>query len=465
MTAHARLACACALLIGVFGTTNAVRCESAGPLQFLDTQYQPVAWAELDGWAADDHAAAFATFLDSCRALTGKWRLSAEVTQVSEELREALRETCERAQAAVPLDDNGARKFFEENFRPVQISQLGTSDGFLTGYYEPIIDGSRVPTAEFHAPLYRRPPNLVASGWRKLGGAFPSKGVKVGRRVGRRFIVPYYTRAEIEDGALDGWHLEICYLRSQLDVLFAQIQGSARIRLEDGSILRVNYDSYNGWPYTPIGRVLIDRGILTKDELSMQHIRQWMEANPEEAKDVRRQNKSYVFFRVTDLANEDEAVGAEGVPLVSGRSIAIDRALHVYGTPFFIDADLPIANAKAATKFQRLVIAQDTGSAIVGPARADIYFGAGDEAARMAGRIKTPGRFFMLLPRALDPVEAGHDMPLPEERPSPTDVAGLGVTSVDDPPGEDTPMPEEKPATDPVPAAAVLPKPQSRNQR
>jgi membrane-bound lytic murein transglycosylase A len=460
MTAHSRLACVCALLVGVFGATSAGRCETVGPLQFPDTQYQPVDWADLTGWANDDHAAAFATFLDSCRALTAKGR-PAEVTQVGE----ALRDVCERAQAAVPLDDNGATKFFEDNFRPVQISQLGESDGFLTGYYEPIIDGSRVPTAEFHAPLYRRPPNLVASGWRKLGGAFPSKGVKVGRRVGRRFIVPYYTRAEIEDGALDGWHLEICYLRSQLDVLFAQIQGSARIRLEDGSILRVNYDSYNGWPFTPIGRVLVDRGILTKDELSMQRIRQWMEANPEQAKDVRRQNKSYVFFRVTDLSNEDEAVGAEGVPLVSGRSIAIDRALHVYGTPFFIDADLPIANGKAATKFQRLVIAQDTGSAIVGPARADIYFGAGHEAARMAGRIKNPGRFFMLLPRSLDPVEAGRDTPLPEERPSPAEMAGLGVTRTSDPAAEDPPLPEDKPATDPAAATAAPPRPPRQYQR
>ena len=150
----------------------------------------------------------------------------------------------------------------------------------------------------------------------------------------------------------------------------------------------------------------------------MQRIREWMDANPDQAKEVRRQNKSYVFFRITDLATEDEAIGAEGVPLVPGRSIAVDRALHVYGTPFFIEADLPIANEKAATKFRRLMVAQDTGSAIVGPARADIYFGAGDEAARMAGRIKNPGHFVMLLPRELDPVEAGRDMPLPPERPS-----------------------------------------------
>ena len=119
--------------------------------------------------------------------------------------------------------------------------------------------------------------------------------------------------------------------------MFAQIQGSARIRLEDGTILRVNYDSHNGWPYTPVGRVLVDRKLVAKDEVSMQRIRDWMEANPDAAKDVRRQNKSYVFFRITDLSTEDEAVGGEGVPLVPGRSIAIDRSLHAYGTPFFID--------------------------------------------------------------------------------------------------------------------------------
>ena len=304
----------------------------------------------------------------------------------------ALRDICKRARDAIPLDDEGARKFFEENFRPIRINRLGDSDGFLTGYYEPIIAGSRVPTGEFTSPLYRRPPNLVIAGRRKLGDAFPSKGVSVGRRLGRRKIVPYYTRGEIEDGALDGWHLEICWLRNPVDVLFAQIQGSARIKLEDGTILRVNYDSHNGWPYVPVGRVLVDQKIMTRDQVSMQSIRDWMEANPDQANAVRRQNKSYVFFRITDLATEDEAVGGEGVALVPGRSIAIDRALHAYGTPFFIQADLPIVGERTLTKFERLMIAQDTGSAIVGPARADIYFGAGDEAARIAGRIKNPGR-------------------------------------------------------------------------
>ncbi len=441
------------------------------PLKFPDTQYEPVDWANLDGWDNDDHEAAFATYLASCRALNVKQRHNNGRVSPNIQLTgitAALRDVCEHAQAAIPLDDDGAKIFFEDNFRPLHIDRLGDTAGFLTGYYEPIIDGSRVPTGDFNAPLYRRPPNLVAAGRRKLGDAFPSKGVFVGRRVGRRKIVPYYTRAEIEDGAIGGWHLEICYLHDPVDVLFAQIQGSARIRLEDGTILRVNYDSHNGWPYTPVGRVLVDMKALTKDQVSMQSIRDWMEANPDQAKDVRRANKSYVFFRITDLATEDEAVGAEGVPLMPGRSIAVDHSLHTYGLPFFIAADLPIAAERAATKFDHLVVAQDTGSAIVGPARADIYFGAGDEAARTAGRIKNPGDFFMLLPRSLDPVEAARDMPLPPERPSPFSFATGTMEDPTVPDGataQDVPLPAPKPVIGPTANAAPTPKAKAKTRQ
>jgi membrane-bound lytic murein transglycosylase A len=445
--------CLLIVLAGFIGVPLAARGEERAPIKFPDTQYEPIEWSDLDNWGNDDHAAGFATFLASCRTLDAKRRPGHELTAIPA----ALKDICERARGAIPLDEDGAKQFFEANFRPLRINRLGDTDGFLTGYYEPIIAGSRVPTGEFTAPLYRRPPNLVVSGRRRLGpDAFPSKGVFVGRRFGRRKIVPYYTRAEIEDGALNGWHREICWLHDPVEVLFAQIQGSARIRLEDGTILRVNYDSHNGWPYTPVGRVLVDQKIMSKDQVSMQSIRDWMEANPDLANDVRRQNKSYVFFRITDLATEDEAVGGEGVQLVPGRSIAIDRALHVYGTPFFIQADLPIANAKTVTKFDRLVIAQDTGSAIVGPARADIYFGAGDEAARIAGRIKNSGDFAILLPRDLDPVAAGRTMPLPPERPG---MFSFNFGTMEDPTAaEDVPLPEAKPAVAPAPEPKSKPK-------
>ena len=440
------------LFAGLAGLPPPAAAQQDGPIIFRDTQYEPVDWTDLDGWSDDDHAAAFAAFLASCRTLNAKHYRDRDFGPIPT----ALKDICQQAKQAIPLDEAGARQFFEDHFRPIRINRLGDAEGFLTGYYEPILDGSRVPTGQFTAPLYRRPPNLAVSGWRRLGkNVFPSKGAFVGRRVGRRKIVPYYTRAEIEDGALDGWHLEICYLHDQVDVLFAQIQGSARIRLEDGTILRVNYDSHNGWPYTPVGRVLIDDKIMTKDQVSMQSIRTWMEANPDLANQVRRENKSYVFFRITDLSTEDEAVGGEGVELMPGRSIAIDRALHAYGTPFFIQADLPIANQKADTKFDRLVIAQDTGSAIVGAARADIYFGAGDEAARIAGRIKNAGAFVMLIPRQLDPVAAGLDTPLPPERPSASSSLSL-TTMADptavDPTADDPPASEAKPPLMPAPA-------------
>jgi membrane-bound lytic murein transglycosylase A len=445
-----------AIVLGLAGFAAAGLCAEREPIKFRNTQYEPVDWAGLDGWASDDHATAFAAFLESCRALSGGRQPPAEPTAIAD----ALRAVCARAFAAVPLEEEGARKFFENNFRPLRISKLGDAEGFLTGYYEPIYEGSRVPTGEFTAPLYRRPPNLAVAGRRKLGDAFPSKGVKVGLRVGRRKLVPYYDRGQIEDGALDGWHLEICWLRSEVDVLFAQIQGSARIRLEDGTILRVNYDSHNGWPYTPVGRPLIERKIFTKDEVSMQRIRDWMEANPDQAKEVRRLNKAYVFFRITDLSNQDEAVGGQGVPLMPGRSIAVDRSLHAYGTPFFIAADLPITNDRAGTKFRRLMFAQDTGSAIVGPARADIYFGAGDEAGRMAGRIRNAGQFVMLIPREVDPVlVAAQNIPLPERRPA--EVAQVGAHAMVETPGDDVPAPVAKPAALP----SLKPKPKVAARR
>ncbi len=203
--------------------------------------------ADIDGWASDDHATAFAAFLESCRAVN-----------VGQTAGRGGGCDCGRAQAGLRtrgLPPSRSKKTARANSSKT-ISARCASAGLAipTGFSPAITSRSwkarGCRPANSPAPLYRRPPNLVISGRRKLGDAFPSKGVKVGRRVGRRKIAPYYDRGEIEDGALDGWHLEICYLRSQLDVLFAQIQGSARIRLEDGTILRVNYDSHNGWPYT-----------------------------------------------------------------------------------------------------------------------------------------------------------------------------------------------------------------------
>jgi membrane-bound lytic murein transglycosylase A len=384
------------------------------PLRIPNAALEPAGWNELDGWTVDDHASAFATFQASCRPIVR----TKSVTDIRP-VRAALQAVCARAVTAGPLDKAAARNFFEANFLPIWIRKLGDAAGFLTGYYEPIVDGSRFPTREFTVPIYRRPPDLVAAGAANPGGPFPNSG-RAFRKTQDGGLVPYYDRGEIEDGALDGQHLEICWLRSATEALVIQIEGSARIRLEDGTLLRVNYDAHNGYSYVPVGRVLIERNLVPREEMSLQRIREWMQANPEEATDVRRQNRSVVFFRIVGLNDEREALGAQGIPLSAGRSIAVDKALHVYGTPFFIAADLPLASARTNVPFRRTMIAQDTGSAIVGPARADLYFGAGEEAGQMAGRIRQAGRFAMLLPRALDPIAAGARMPLPLARPPPS---------------------------------------------
>jgi membrane-bound lytic murein transglycosylase A len=372
-----------------------------------------VAWADIAGWREDDHLQAYKTFRISCRPISAQRSPPAD----PKALGISLRDPCRAAKALEISDGARAKAFFEEHFLPLRISRLGEDDGFVTGYYEPVIDGSRTQTEVYTVPVYRRPSNLFVRGVKQSASGLPNKG-QVFRKIGRRKLVPYYDRAEIEDGAIAGRGLEICWLKDQTDLLFAQIQGSARIRLEDGSTIRINYDAHNGYPYTPVGRVLIDRGIIPKEQMSMQKIREWMDQNPDGAKELRRQNRAYVFFREVQLSDKDEAVGAQGVPLTPGRSIAVDKALHVYGTPFFIEGALPIESEQSKTPFRRLMIAQDTGSAITGPARADLYFGAGADAGRVSGRLRHNMRFVMLVPKSLDPVARGRKMPVPDPRPS-----------------------------------------------
>lgn len=391
------------------------------PLQISGGQYAPVAWADIAGWSEDDHLLAYKAFRLSCKPIAAQRKPAAEPTGESKGVPKALgtslRDPCRAARAADISDGAKARAFFEEHFLPLRISRLGEDDGFVTGYYEPVIDGSRTQTDVYTVPVYRRPSNLFVRGFRQDAPSLPNNG-QVFRKIGRRKLVPYYDRGEIEDGAIAGRGLEICWLKNQTDLLFAQIQGSARVRLEDGSTIRINYDAHNGYPYTAVGRVLIDRGIIPKEQMSMQKIRQWMEQNPDGAKELRRQNRSYVFFHAVQLSDKDEAVGAQGVPLTPGRSIAVDKALHVYGTPFFIEGELPIESEQSKTPFRRLMIAQDTGSAITGPARADLYFGAGADAGRVSGRLRHNMRFVILVPKSLDPAARGRKMPVPDSRPS-----------------------------------------------
>jgi membrane-bound lytic murein transglycosylase A len=404
------------LLVGAILCSTASAASAEEPLKLAGSQLEPVNWMELAGWPADDHLAAFAAYQASCQASRKIWH-----TDDRRPIHGALLNVCRKASGLWPEDSQAARTFFEENFQPVRIARLGEVEGFLTGYFEPIVQGSRFPNPEFHVPLYRRPRDLVVAGHKPGSNAFPNKGARIGRLNWKGQLVPYYDRGAIEAGALDGQKLEICWLKDSSDLLAIQIEGSGRVILEDGTPLRINYDSHNGYSYTSLSRALILHNRIPREEMSMQRIREWMTAHPDEAAKERAANRSYVFFRITGLSNEGEPIGAQGVPLTPGRSIAVDR-LHEYGTPFFIEANLAIESAKPVSPFQRLMIAQDTGSAIVGPARADLYWGAGDDAARIASRIRNPGRFVMLLPRELDMIAAGKHMPLPPPKPKLAEV-------------------------------------------
>lgn len=372
----------------------------------------PLAWADVKGWGDDNHLAAFKTFRASCKSINAQTGATEPKA-----LAGSLNEPCKVAKTLELSDDAKAKTFFEENFAPLRISRLGEPDGFVTGYYEPVLEGSRTQTDIYNVPVYRRPSNLFVRGYKQDSVSLPNKG-PVYRKIGRRKLVPYYDRGEIEDGKIAGRGLEIAWLKDPTDLLFAQIQGSARIKFDDGSSVRLNYDAYNGYPYTAVGRILIERGIIPREEMSMQKIREWMTQNPDGAKELRRANRAYIFFREVNLSDKDEAVGAQGIPLTAGRSIAVDKSLHVYGTPFFIEGELPIESDRAKTPFHRLMIAQDTGSAIIGPARADLFFGAGQEAGRVSGRLRHPMHFVMLVPKGLDPSVRAARLPVPDPRPS-----------------------------------------------
>jgi peptidoglycan lytic transglycosylase A len=393
---------------------------SAHGMKFHHAQVVPLDFAKLNGWKNDDHAAAFDAFLKSCSAILQGSR----AMRAARPVYGALYKVCERANAVGKLDREQARGFFENNFKPVRIlPELHTygyytgADGFYTGYYEPEIAGSRVKTEEFNVPLYRVPAKVAGK---------------------KSTVFAQFDRKEIESGALAGKSLEICWVKNPVDAFFAQIQGSTRVKLDDGELLRLNYIASNGKPYTPVGRIMIDDGLSTPEEMSLDKIRDYMEANPKEGAALRLKNRSYVFFNETSLTPNEEPNGAQGVPLTPGRSLAVDPKMHVYGTPIWIDAKFPIKSDLPQDTFQHLMFAQDTGSAIRGAARADIYFGHGEDIPHIAGRIKQFGKFVMLVPldvtvNGAEPLVA-KNIPLPTSRPKDIVAADVLTGSIAPPP-------------------------------
>ena len=328
----------------------------------------PVGFDELDGWSEDAVATALPAFLRSCAKVVAKpddaspdpKAQSFDFGRVAE-----WRPACAAAAALPPHDDAAARQFFAAEFMPFLAANNGASEGLFTGYYEITLHGSRRRGGPYQTPIYRRP-------------ADPKR----------------FTRAEIENGALAGQGLELLWVDDPVDAFFLEIQGSGRVRLHEGGVVRVGYDGQNGKPYVPVGRLLVERGVMPREAVTMAAIRDWMSAHPKEGAALRRDNPSYVFFREIP---GDGPLGAEGTVLAAGRSLAVDRRFIPLGLPIWLEAQ----ERFSAGVVKRLVVAQDTGGAIRGPVRGDLFWGHGKAAADGAGAMNAHGKYYLLVPRAV----------------------------------------------------------------
>jgi len=334
-------------------------------------------WADLPGWQDDDPAAAWSAFVTGCGTLR---------TQ------SAWRAVCGEALAAPRPDRAAARRFFESNFTPYQLLQTdGRAEGLATGYYEPLLRGSRKPTPRHRHPVYGVPDDLITIDLPAFGVEAREARLR-GRLEGKR-LLPYYERAQIEAGLAAVKGREIAWVEDPVELFFLQIQGSGRIELDGGGVLRVGFADHNGHPYRSIGRLLIDRGELAAERASMQGIKAWARQNPDKLREVLDYNPRYIFFRELP-EGLGGPLGAQGVPLTARRSIAADPRYVPLGAPVFLSTTWPLSNRP----LQQLMLAQDTGTAIRGAVRADFFWGYGDEAGREAGRMKQPLRMWLLLP-------------------------------------------------------------------
>ena len=378
-----------AVLAGMFGLARGP--ARAEPM-VGGARLEPATFGDLVGWPADDHAAALRTFRRSCQPL-----LQGEASPRPAAAAGDLRAACEAALTSADAPGGyEARRFFERWFTPFRVVPPSGA-GFLTGYFEPELAGSEVPSPDFTAPLLARPDDLVSlSPGETLPGLDPT--LQATRRAGDGFE-PYPDRGAIQDGALGDRARPLLYLRDPVDVFITQVQGSARVRLPDGRALRVAYAGRNGHPYTSVGRLMVQQGLVPLPEMNLERMTAWLREHPTEGRALMRQNRSYVFFRIArELAPEDGPIGGAGVPLTPGRSLAVDRTLWPYGLPVWLEGELPRPEG-GAEPLRRLMVAQDTGTAIVGPARGDFYFGSGAEAGTRAGLLRHPVAFTVLLPR------------------------------------------------------------------
>ncbi len=359
---------------------------------------EPVDFGDLEGFRADDHVAAFRCFERTARALVERRPDLRAARPPSEGLLAAAR----AAVGSDLTDGAAARRFFESRFRPYRIVPEPPGAAFLTGYYEPCVQGALEETDDFRWPILARPNDLVSFAPGEAPAGFP-EGVSGARRLPGGSLVPYDDRRTIERQRKG----PIVWLSDAIEAFLIQVQGSAQVEFAGGRRARLAYDGRNGLPYTSVGRILIETGEIAESAMSLKTLKAWLRAaglnEGERGLELMRRNRSFVFFRrVEDFDPGLGPVAGAGVALTPLRSIAVDRMLWSYGLPFWIEAELPSAD-EAPSPFRRLMIAQDTGSAIVGPARADIFFGSGDAAGARAGAIRHPGAFAVLLPKGDEP--------------------------------------------------------------
>jgi membrane-bound lytic murein transglycosylase A len=337
----------------------------------------PLAFDAIEGWQEDELAAAFRAYLKSCRKLPRHDAAYAAAIALGDD-----------------ADGETARAFFERYFVPHAVE--GGTPGFVTGYYEPEVRGARAPHGRFTVPVYGLPDDLVVLAADTARAQYNHWITAM--RDTEDGAVPYYTRAEIWAGALQGRALELLYLDDPVELFYMQVQGSGLVHLDDGSNVRLTYAGKNGHPYTSIGRVLIERGDMTPDDIDMDKVKAWLRADPERGRTLMQENKSYVFFRALDAEEgRDGPLGARGVPLTPGRSLAVDSEYIPLGTPVFVTA--PALETPDGRPFRRLMAGQDVGSAIRGPERGDIFWGTGEGAGAIAGKTRHAAKFHVFLPK------------------------------------------------------------------
>jgi membrane-bound lytic murein transglycosylase A len=349
-------------------------------------RFEPVSWTKLSGWRADDALAAWPAIVSSCGAL---------------QARVEWQSFCGAVVATSPGDADFVRALVERHLTPLRVVRMTgrkrDTRGLVTGYYEPLLRGSRERIEPFTTPLYRRPDDLLVV---ELAELYPElKGKRVRGRLEGNKVVPFHSRAQTREAPALRGH-EIVWIDDALDAFLLEVQGSGRVQLPSGETIRLQYADQNGQPYRSIGRYLVDQGAMKLEDVDMPAIRSWLAANPSRLREVLDSNPSVVFFTESPLADPSIGPkGAQGVPLTAGRSIAVDPAVVPLGAPVFLSTRYPATELP----LRRLVVAQDTGGAIRGPMRADLFFGFGAEAGAQAGMMKQDGEMWILWPKDAPP--------------------------------------------------------------